>query len=555
MRFLPVSLNALLVELADLDQTLALLASLQREPLPGVEELVPAARTILVRFRPSACGLAQLAQAIAARDLSQRAERSATLVEIPVHYDGEDLAEVAQRLGITPEEVVRRHTGSEYTVAFTGFAPGFAYLSGGHPSFDVPRRTTPRTRIPAGAVGLAGTFSGVYPQASPGGWQIIGVTPVAMWDLGREQPALLQPGYRVRFVDIATLEAGARAAWDADSGRRSSDSSGAPAQAAGGRSRADLAPGQAALQVKATGLLTVFQDLGRHGQAGQGVSASGAMDQAALKTANRLVGNPSDTAALETVGGGLQLQSLGETVVAVTGADAPLTVKTADGRRWPVPGHQALALADGDVLAISQPTAGARCYVAARGGFTVAPVLGSCATDTLANVGPAPLAVGEVLGLRPAAAGAVVGDPVPPAADLPTLEQEVVLDVVMGPRTDWFTPEAVARLAGQRWQVTPQSNRVGLRLAGDVPLERAVGGELPSEGTALGALQVPPSGQPVLFLADHPLTGGYPVIATVAPHHLDRAGQIPVGAWLRFRPIRAFEDLSPTDAAGKAGTL
>ncbi|AOZ06564.1 5-oxoprolinase/urea amidolyase family protein [Cupriavidus malaysiensis] len=555
MRFLPVSLNALLVELADLDQTLALLASLQREPLPGVEELVPAARTILVRFRPSACGLAQLAQAIAARDLSQRAERSATLVEIPVHYDGEDLAEVAQRLGITPEEVVRRHTGSEYTVAFTGFAPGFAYLSGGHPSFDVPRRTTPRTRIPAGAVGLAGTFSGVYPQASPGGWQIIGVTPVAMWDLGREQPALLQPGYRVRFVDIATLEAGARAAWDADSGRRSSDSSGAPAQAAGGRSRADLAPGQAALQVKATGLLTVFQDLGRHGQAGQGVSASGAMDQAALKTANRLVGNPSDTAALETVGGGLQLQSLGETVVAVTGADAPLTVKTADGRRWPVPGHQALALADGDVLAIGQPTAGARCYVAARGGFAVAPVLGSCATDTLANVGPAPLAVGEVLGLRPAAAGAVVGDPVPPAADLPTLEQEVVLDVVMGPRTDWFTPEAVARLAGQRWQVTPQSNRVGLRLAGEVPLERAVGGELPSEGTALGALQVPPSGQPVLFLADHPLTGGYPVIATVAPHHLDRAGQIPVGAWLRFRPIRAFEDLSTTDAAGKAGTL
>jgi len=548
LRFLPVSLNALLVELADLDQTLALLASLQRDPLPGVEELVPAARTILVRFRPAASSLAQLVQAIAARDLSQRAERSATLVEIPVHYHGEDLAEVAQLLGITPEEVVRRHTDSEYTVAFTGFAPGFAYLAGGHPSFDVPRRATPRTRIPAGAVGLAGTFSGVYPQASPGGWQIIGVTPVAMWDLGRAQPALLQPGYRVRFVDIATLSGEAAAAWE-------NAGAAAAAPAANDRTRDALAPGQAALQVKATGLLTVFQDLGRHGQAGQGVSASGAMDQAALKAANRLVGNPSNFAALETVGGGLQLQSLGETVVAVTGADSPLAVKAADGHRWTVPGHQAVALADGDVLSIGQPAAGARCYVAARGGFAVAPVLGSRATDTLANVGPAPLAVGDVLALHPAPAGAVVSEPELPAAGMPTLEQEVVLDVVMGPRTDWFTPEAVERLAAQRWQVTPQSNRVGLRLAGEVPLERAVAGELPSEGTALGALQVPPSGQPVLFLADHPLTGGYPVIATVAPHHLDRAGQIPVGAWLRFHPIRAFEDLSPAAAPGEAGTL
>ncbi|WP_439685415.1 Urea amidolyase related protein [Cupriavidus oxalaticus] len=533
MRFLPVTSNALLVELADLDQTLALLASLQREPLHGVVELVPAARTILVHFRPSATSAAALVRAIAARDLSQRVERSDILVEIPVHYDGEDLAEVAQLLGITPEEVVRRHTGSEYTVAFTGFAPGFAYLSGGHPSFDVPRRSTPRTRIPAGAVGLAGTFSGVYPQASPGGWQILGVTPVAMWDLEREQPALLQPGYRVRFVDMARRNGVAH-----PTGHVAAAPAHQPLQA-------DKAPAAAALKVKGTGLQTVFQDPGRHGQAGQGVSASGAMDQAALKAANRLVGNASDAAALETIGTGLQLQSVGESVLAVTGADAPLTVRTADGRQWDAPNHQAVALADGDTLTIGQPLAGARCYVAARGGFAVAPVLGSCATDTLARVGPAPLAVGDVIDLRPAPAGAIVGAPEMPAEDLPTLEQEVVLDVVLGPRTDWFTTESVERLAAQRWQVTPQSNRVGLRLAGEVPLERAVAGELPSEGTALGALQVPPSGQPVLFLADHPLTGGYPVIGAVAPYHLDRAGQIPVGAWLRFNPVGAFEELQP----------
>ena len=541
MRFLPVTHNALLVELADLDQTLALLASLQRHPPHGVEELVPAARTILVQYRASATRAETLVQDIAARSLTQGVERSDTLIEIPVQYDGEDLTEVAQILGITPEEVVRRHTGSEFTVAFTGFAPGFAYLSGGDPVLNVPRRSTPRTRVPAGSVALAGTFSGVYPKASPGGWQIIGTTPVPMWDLQRNPPALLQPGYRVRFVDVATKNIADSAF--ASSARGQND------QKTFTRAAQGLAPGQGALQVRATGLLTVFQDLGRHGQAGQGVSASGALDATALKAANRLVGNPSDAAALETVGGGLQLRSMGENVVAVTGADADLTVTTADGRRWPVSRYEAVALADGDTLAVGQPRAGARSYVAVRGGYAEAPVMGSCATDTLAQVGPAPIAAGDCLAVLPAHGSLVVAAPELPPADLPTLERDVVLDVVMGPRTDWFTPEATARLSAQRWQVTAQSNRVGLRLAGDLPLDASITGELPSEGTAVGALQVPPSGQPVLFLADHPLTGGYPVIGCVAPHHLSRAGQIPVGAWLRFNPIQPFAELVPESSA------
>lgn len=535
MRFLPVNLNALLVELDDLGQTLALLASLRREPIAGIEELVPAACTLLVQFRPSAQSFASLVDAIARRDVSAAAERSDTLVEIPVRYDGEDLAEVAQLLGITPQEVVRRHTGSEYTVAFTGFAPGFGYLVGGHPSLDVPRRATPRTRIAAGSVGLAGTFSGVYPQASPGGWQIIGTTPLAMWDIDREPPALLQPGFRVRFVVIATKKV----------------ATGQGSSSAGGQNGLNSPVAQPlllgpALQVLSPGLQTLFQDLGRPGQAGQGVSASGAMDRAACRAATRLVGGTAADACLETVNGGLRLQSRGDTVVAVTGAEGPLTLTDATGRSWPVPRWQPLALADGDVLAVGEPVAGTRSYIAARGGFAVAPVLGSRATDTLARVGPPALAPGDVLTLRPAPGGAVVGPPELPPGDLPTLRDDVVLDVVLGPRTDWFTPEAVHLLAGQRWQVTPQSNRVGIRLAGEAPLARAVTGELPSEGTATGAIQVPPSGQPVLFLADHPLTGGYPVIGCVAPHHLDRAGQIPVGAWVRFNPIRAFEPVEAT---------
>ena len=534
MRFLPVNLNALLVELDDLDQTLALLASLRHDPIAGIDELVPAARTILVQFRPAAQSFAALVEKIALRDVSAAAQRSDTLVEIPVHYDGEDLAEVAQMLGISPEEVVRRHTGSEYTVAFTGFAPGFGYLAGGDPSLDVPRRTTPRTRIPAGAVGLAGTFSGVYPQASPGGWQIIGTTPTAMWDIDRDPPALLQPGWRVRFVDIAIKSIAASAYPSSARGQKGLNSSvGAP-------------PAGAALEVLAPGLQTLFQDLGRQGQAGQGVSASGAMDQSACRAANRLAGNAPGAACLETVNGGLRLKSRGDVVVAVTGADAPLTLTNAAGHAWAVGRYQPQALADGDVLAFGEPVAGTRSYIAVRGGYAVEPVLGSCATDTLASVGPAALAAGDVLAVRPTQRGAIVGTPEVPPQDLPTVHEDVVLDVVLGPRTDWFTPEAVELLSRQRWQVTPQSNRVGIRLAGQSPLTRAIAGELPSEGTPTGAIQVPPSGQPVLFLADHPLTGGYPVIGCVAPYHLDRAGQIPVGAWVRFHPIRAFEPVTPT---------
>ena len=541
MRFLPVNLNAVLVELDDLDQTLSLLASLQDDPVAGVLELVPAARTVLVTFRPAERAMADVVADIGARRVDTRVERSATLVEIPVHYDGEDLDEVARHLGISVADVIARHTGSEYSVAFTGFAPGFAYLSGGDASLDVPRRSSPRTRIPAGAVALAGTFSGIYPQASPGGWQLLGSTPLAMWDIERAEPALLKPGYRVRFLDASTLS-------DADLQARIAQ---ANAKSAAPRPVGDGAEGGNGLRVRAAGLLTLFQDPGRHGQAGQGVAASGAMDQGALREANRLVGNPAATACLETTYGGLSLAVQGRAELAVTGADAALTVRGADGRSWLAPACQPFALDDGDVLTIGEPRAGLRCYVAVRGGFDVEPVLGSCATDTLAHVGPPAVATGDFLPLRPPARGSIVGAPLPRPFALPAAGQTVVLDVVMGPRTDWFTDAAIQTLSEQLWDVTPQSNRVGIRLAGEQPLSRARQGELPSEGTSLGAIQVPPNGQPVLFLADHPLTGGYPVIAAVASHHLDLAGQIPIGARVRFNPITSFTTLGGADAAAQ----
>ncbi|WP_077037682.1 5-oxoprolinase/urea amidolyase family protein [Pelomonas sp. KK5] len=515
MRFLRAGLDAMLVELDDLARAQALWAALDAAPIAGITQIVPAARTLLLSFDRALIGFDDLARRLAELKPVEGTRPAGELVEIPVRYDGEDLAELAALLAITPEELVRRHTGAEYTVAFTGFAPGFAYLTGGHPSFDnIPRRKSPRTRIPAGAVGLAGRFSGVYPQASPGGWQLIGITDTPMWDLSRERPALLQPGQRVRFV--AETEAAATPSRKPVTSR-------------------DPGSGASVFEVRRTGAQALFQDLGRAGQAAQGVSASGAMDRGALRAANRLAGNDPGAAAIEIAGGGLELLCLADTVVAITGADAAIELIDAQRRRLPASGHAPLSLAPGDTLRLAEPRAGLRNYLAVRGGFDVPAVLGSRSRDMLAGIGPAPLAVGDRLAALPG--GGLVGSADTPASS-PAAGETITLDVVPGPRDDWFADAAA--LCNQTWRVTPQSNRVGLRLEGGAPLQRRsdlASAELPSEGTIAGALQVPPSGQPVLFLADHPVTGGYPVIACVAAHHLDLAGQIPAGASIRFRVI------------------
>lgn len=528
MRFLPVNLDVLLVELKDLDETLALFDALMAEPIAGVEEIIPAARTLMIQYRPSAIERQALVNRIAGQDLSQRREGGHRRVEIPVHYNGEDLDEVATLLNISRAEVIQRHTAHDYSVAFCGFAPGFAYLTGGA-GFQVPRRQTPRTRIPAGAVALAGDFSGVYPKASPGGWQIIGVTPLQMWDLNRPEPALLRPGYKVRFTDAGPLPA-----------------SGLPAPSEPAR---DQAPKGTNLEITSPGLHSVLQDMGRPGQTGQGVSRSGALDLSALRSANRAVGNPSDMACVESVLGGLSFICHGRAVIAITGALTPVTITNVSGLQWQASNYQPIELEAGDRVSLGSPKAGLRSYLAIRGGFDVSPVLGSLSTDTLAQLGPAALAAGDRLGYTAPVTGTSVSLNEAPAFELPTATDIVTLDVVMGPRTDWFTQDAIQRLSSQLWRVTSQSNRVGIRLAGDTPLERSNHQELPSEGTSVGAIQVPASGQPVLFLADHPLTGGYPVIASVASHHLDLAGQIPVNAQIRFNPLDAFADIKPSSDA------
>jgi KipI family sensor histidine kinase inhibitor len=201
MRLLPCGDTGLLVELADLDAVLALYAELVEDPPEGVVDLVPASRTLMLRLDPTRTDPARVGRIVQEVETRPGTRPDAGLVEVPVSYDGEDLAEVGRLTGLGERGVVEAHTAQEWTVAFCGFSPGFGYLVGTDDRLSVPRRSVPRTRVPARAVALAGEFTGVYPRESPGGWQLIGHTTVQPWDLERDPPALLVPGVRVRFVE------------------------------------------------------------------------------------------------------------------------------------------------------------------------------------------------------------------------------------------------------------------------------------------------------------------------------------------------------------------
>ena len=615
--------SSLLAEYPDTAAVLAAAAAVRALAPAHLLDLVPAERTLLLRGA-DARDLPDLGALLAHLPRTEDEHGSAAEVSVGIVYDGEDLVEVAELLGMSTDALISAHSGATWTAAFGGFAPGFAYLvaadpqgtagdagsappaqdraasagadpagevppvgpravdpgPGGAPDtpapvgppWEVPRRAEPRTAVPAGAVGLASRYCGIYPRPSPGGWQLIGRSDASLFDVHREPPALLVPGTRVRFTpqrasarpSAATASALARAAREA-----------AAVPARLGRRRTPR-PGAAStrpvLEVLSPGPLCLLEDAGRPGRAAIGVSSSGAFDRGAMRRANLAVGNPSGAPVLEALVGPLVLRALAPTVLAVSGARAPVRIGRGDEEvgDMALPAdasrERALALDPGDRIEVGPAEDGLRLVLAVRGGIMQVrredtpeagaedgasagteeadgeetEVLGSRSRDTLSGLGPAPLRAGDTLhaggeqGLD-AVPVVVAGQDVPAG----TTSDGAVLEVpvLLGPRAELLGDAAVRALLATDWTVRQDSDRVGVRLEGPALPVPEGAASVPSEPMLPGAVQVPPSGLPVVFGPDHPATGGYPVIAVVTRTGLDALAQAGAGSVLRMVPV------------------
>jgi biotin-dependent carboxylase-like uncharacterized protein len=466
-------------------RTIALAEAL-RAAWPDADVIVGAGTVALVGVAP------EDVRRIAAEPVMPFAHEAPRTHAIAAAYDGPDLASVAETLGITTAEAIARHAATEYVVELLGFLPGFAYLSApsGAP-LVVPRRSTPRPKVPAGSIGVAAAFTGIYPFASPGGWNLIArAIDTVPFDPAREPPVLFAPGDRVRFVPH---EPGPLA--DARGSGPLADT----------RCSAD-APG---LVVIAAPACATVQDGGRIGQLGRGIPPSGPLDPETFGAANIAVGNHLDAAAIEIPLGALEVEARGtEALVSIDG-------------------EPATRLRHGDRLRVPTGERAVR-YLAVRGGIAVPRVLGARATLLAAGIGGLGgralrkrdvLPIGDEIGAAPAQSPAI--------ADT----NELAIDP--GPHLDRFPAGAYEALLATTFQISRLGDRVGVRLEG---------GRIPREGPDLalpvpmirGAIEVTTDGTPIVLGPDHPTTGGYPVIAVLrAPAQAALARKKP-GETLRF---------------------
>ena len=524
--------SALLVELGnDIDplvnaRAVAAAAKVRAANVTGVRDVVPTFRSVAVYFDPLVTDVGRLKVLLEdAATTAVSAVSGGRSIDVPVFYGGEagpDLAEVAAYAASSPEDVIARHASIEYRVYMLGFLPGFAYMGRVPPEIAMPRKATPRRRVPGGSVGIAGPQTAIYPAASPGGWQIIGRTPLRVFDAGRTPAALLAPGDRVRFVPERGKPPEARMyGKPAEAGLHDRHSGARLSSVESGFSRI--------VTVLRPGLFTTVQDSGRWGHQSSGVPVSGALDAVSHRLANALVGNERGVATLEVTLIGPELRFETDATVAVTGADLS---PSQDG--VPVPANTPVRFRRGNVLRFGERRNGARAYVGFDGGVDVPAVLGSRATHAVSGIGGVagrPVAAGDRLPL-----GTAVHRPFHRQGEVAPVSFRggVRVRVLPGPQDDFFPSDAFDTLQRQRFNVAPQSDRMGYRLVG-ARLPRLAVREMISDATFVGAIQVPASGEPILLMADRQTTGGYPQIATVISADLPLAAQLAPGDWIEFR--------------------
>jgi len=510
--------SALIVELEErIDEAvnaraIAIAEAVRRADVPGIRDIVPTYRSVAVFFDPCRTRVEAVSSAIDRALAAPVRDAPARTIDVPVTYGGEygpDLTDVAAQRGLTEADVVRIHSERAYRVFMLGFVPGFAYMGVLDERLEMPRRPTPRVRVPAGSVAIAGRQTGIYPQETPGGWQLIGRTRTRPFDPDRTPAFLMTAGEYVRFVPVPTLD---------DTGPPPPRRRAAAAETAGG------------LTVISPGLLTTVQDLGRWGRQDYGVPVAGPMDALAHRIANAAVGNPADAATLEMTLLGPELRFEQDAIFAVAGADLEPTLDHRSVQRG-VPTRAR----PGQVLRFGPPVSGTRAYLAIAGGVLTPPVLGSRATHVLSAMGGIdgrPLKAGDRLPL--AAPGVRVGGRPWPHAAPASPARRARVRVLPGPQDDFFDEAAFERLQSTVFTISSQSNRMGYRLTG-VAIPRASDREMVSDATVVGGIQVPSSGDPILLMADRQTSGGYPQIATVITADLPLAGQLAPGDQIEFR--------------------
>jgi biotin-dependent carboxylase-like uncharacterized protein len=428
------------------------------------------------------------------------------------------LDELARGAGLTREDFARRHAQAQYRVAFLGFAPGFPYMTGLPEELYAPRLATPRTRVPAGSVGIGGTYTGIYPEETPGGWRLIGRAPVRLFDAGRNPPALLLPGDSVRFQPIGRAEFERR--------RLAIDLANSVGRPNAGTSALSL------FRVTAPGVFTSVQAGPRRGWALYGVPPGGAMDLEALAGGNAAVGNPPSAPALEVTLVGPELEVLAEASVALSGSWLEPEI---NGR--PVAAATLRRVGIGDRLRLGPLRGGARAYLCVAGGLAQTPDAHTSRR----------LCSGEIVfiavPLTRYDSRFQIPDSKRPSDARSQVSTEIVIRVLPGPQREYFESEGLATFLGNRFRVSAASDRRGVRLEGPAIATRR-SPDIPPEGTALGGIQVPGDGQPIILGPDRPITGGYAKIATVIEADFPLVAQALPGTLLRFAEVTLADALA-----------
>ncbi len=525
LNFRDVVDGALLVEFPEAPeaeanrQGVTMARSLLRRPLRGFFDAVVGARTLLLLFSPRRLSRDRLVGAVRrVRVETSPAVSARRLLRIPVLYGAAaapDLPELAHACGVSEEEFARRHAAASYSVAFLGFAPGFAYLTGLPLELQTPRLATPRTRVPEGSVAIGGEYTGIYPAQMPGGWRLIGRSPVRLFDARRNPPSLFLPGDRVRFEPIGPEEF----QW---------------------RQRASVREEPVAplarrplFRLASAGVWTSVQGGPRPGGSLFGVPPGGAMDRKALARGNAVLGNPCDAAALEITLSGPELEALADSVISLAGAEIAVErngkLLTGDG---------IVEVARGDRLRLAAVRNGARSYLCVAGGLW-----------QMNRPEPSRrLEAGEtVFGVARPGRGARRA--LPRVSPEVTSPEELSVRVVLGPQEDHFQPEGLATFLSASYRVLSASDRRGVRLEGPTIARRGAA-DIPPEGTALGAIQVANDGLPIILGPDRPVTGGYTKVATVIGADFPLVAQAAPGTVLRFAAVTLAEAVESRSRMG-----